>query len=108
MGKQHHARQLWIAFNCCKQIAEAVGLRGKTKLGKFLGKGPAHPVLMAAETRNEHEITCQFAQTFFHLIQPFRAARTMRMNSAARSGSTAFQVLPSRLSDEPTITPSAT
>ena len=30
------------------------------------------------------------------------------MNSAARSGSTAFQVLPSTFSDEPTMQPSAT
>ena len=97
-----------VALHRRDEVAEPVGARGdaepRERVARYgAGRGPRSP-------RGRGSASAPWsarASRLLHRHSP-RAARTSRMNSAARSGSTAFQVLPSTFSDEPTMQPSAT
>ena len=78
------------------------------------GQQAPHRSFMAAEARGRHQRGEPRLQPLLRAFrrsrhgQCPRAARARRMNSLARSGSTAFQVLPSTFSAVPTMQPSAT
>jgi hypothetical protein len=67
MGEQHDARRRRVALDGRDQVAETVRAAPDADLVQHAGEAAAHPVLMAAEARDQHQLGQAGAQAVAHL-----------------------------------------